>query len=127
MLLSEMYGLNASVCDRNCITPLNFSPLLWSIIHNVYLVLIRREEGWFVVKADGLAAGKAVVVAQSKEEATAAIGEIMCNKKYGSTCGDRIIIEEFLSGFEVSVSTLTRSSPCGVTSQWNIVTLAAVG
>lgn len=55
-----------------------------------------------VVKADGLAAGKGVIVAQTKEEAEAAIDEIMTQRKFGAS-GDRIVIESCLVGEEVSI------------------------
>lgn len=59
-----------------------------------------------VVKASGLAAGKGVVVANTKDEACAAVDEILGDKKYG-TAGSKIVVEEKLSGEEVSVSLLT--------------------
>jgi len=59
-----------------------------------------------VVKADGLAAGKGVIVAGSKEEALAAVDEIMVNKAFGSA-GDRIVVEELLEGEEVSILAFT--------------------
>ena len=55
-----------------------------------------------VVKADGLALGKGVIIALSREEAQAAVREIMEDKKFGAS-GSRIVIEEFLTGPEVSV------------------------
>lgn len=55
-----------------------------------------------VVKADGLAQGKGVVVAHSRDEAVHAIDEMMVEKKFGES-GSRIIVEEFLTGPEVSV------------------------
>ncbi len=54
-----------------------------------------------VIKADGLAGGKGVVIAQSKEEASDAIKEMMIDKKFGGS-GTKIIIEEFLEGEELS-------------------------
>jgi len=54
-----------------------------------------------VVKADGLAAGKGVVVAASVAEAQAAIDEIMTQKKLGAA-GARVVVEEFLAGEEAS-------------------------
>jgi phosphoribosylamine--glycine ligase len=55
-----------------------------------------------VIKADGLAAGKGVVIAQSRQEAVACIREMMEDKKFGKA-GSTIVIEEFLRGPEVSV------------------------
>jgi phosphoribosylamine--glycine ligase len=54
-----------------------------------------------VIKADGLAAGKGVVVATSKEEAHAAIDMMLVDNKMGSA-GARVVIEEFLEGEEAS-------------------------
>ncbi|MGO9145919.1 MAG: phosphoribosylamine--glycine ligase [Desulfomonilia bacterium] len=54
-----------------------------------------------VVKADGLAAGKGVLVTSSKEEAYAAIEEVMVKKAYGAA-GDRALVEELLDGEEAS-------------------------
>jgi phosphoribosylamine--glycine ligase len=55
----------------------------------------------FVVKADGLAAGKGTVVAASADEARAAVALIMGDRKFG-TAGSRLVMEEFLTGEEVS-------------------------
>jgi phosphoribosylamine--glycine ligase len=59
-----------------------------------------------VVKADGLAAGKGVVICQSVAEAEKAIDEIMRWRSFGEA-GDRIVVEEFLDGEEVSFMALT--------------------
>jgi phosphoribosylamine--glycine ligase len=59
-----------------------------------------------VVKADGLAAGKGVVVAQSAPEARAAVSRIMVDREFGSA-GDRIIVEECLEGIEASYIVFT--------------------
>ncbi len=59
-----------------------------------------------VVKADGLALGKGVIIALTHEEAEDAVREIMLDKKFGKS-GDRIVIEEFLEGPEVSVLSFT--------------------
>lgn len=59
-----------------------------------------------VIKADGLALGKGVVIAQTKNEAKAAIVDMMQNKVFGAS-GDHIVIEEFLEGPEVSVLSFT--------------------
>lgn len=55
-----------------------------------------------VLKADGLALGKGVLICQTLEEARAGIKELMQDKKFGSA-GDRIVVEEFMTGREVSV------------------------
>ncbi len=55
-----------------------------------------------VIKADGLAAGKGVVIPQNKEEAISTLKEMMSDKKFGSA-GDKIVIEEFLVGVETSI------------------------
>ncbi len=59
-----------------------------------------------VVKADGLALGKGVIIAETKEEAKDAIKSIMEDKQFGKS-GDNIVIEEFLTGPEVSVLSFT--------------------
>ncbi|CAG5038211.1 unnamed protein product [Parnassius apollo] len=59
-----------------------------------------------VVKASGLAAGKGVVVASTKEEACQAVDEILTDAKYGSA-GQTVVIEELLEGDEVSVLAFT--------------------
>ena len=55
-----------------------------------------------VIKADGLALGKGVILAQNEEEALAAVHSIMEDKQFGDS-GNQIVIEEFLTGPEVSV------------------------
>lgn len=59
-----------------------------------------------VIKADGLALGKGVIIAQSLEEAKDAVKEIMEDKKFGES-GNNVVIEEFLTGPEVSVLAFT--------------------
>ena len=54
-----------------------------------------------VIKADGLAAGKGVIICKTKNEAISALDIIMKKKKFGCA-GKKVIIEEYLSGFEVS-------------------------
>ena len=55
-----------------------------------------------VVKAEGLAAGKGVIIAKDRDEAKAAVKDIMINKTFGDS-GARIVIEEFLEGPEVTI------------------------
>ncbi|MGB4407181.1 MAG: phosphoribosylamine--glycine ligase [Sphaerochaeta sp.] len=59
-----------------------------------------------VVKADGLALGKGVIIAHTKEALQKAIKAMMVDKVFGSS-GERIVVEQFLTGFEVSVLTFT--------------------
>lgn len=59
-----------------------------------------------VVKADGLALGKGVIIAETREDARAAVISIMKDKKFGES-GNEIVIEEFLQGPEVSVLSFT--------------------
>ncbi|MBE6766291.1 MAG: phosphoribosylamine--glycine ligase [Ruminococcaceae bacterium] len=61
-----------------------------------------------VVKADGLALGKGVIIAMTRDEAIDAVRSIMEDKQFGKS-GDRIVIEEFLTGPEVSVLCFTDS------------------
>ena len=55
-----------------------------------------------VVKADGLCAGKGVIIAESKEDAKKAVEEMLSGKAFGEA-GKRVIVEEFLDGFELSM------------------------
>ena len=59
-----------------------------------------------VVKAEGLALGKGVIIANDREEAESAVREIMQDKAFGDA-GNRVVIEEFLTGQEVSVLAFT--------------------
>ena len=59
-----------------------------------------------VIKADGLALGKGVIIAQTISEAKEAVTSMMAEKKFGKS-GDHIVIEEFLTGPEVSVLAFT--------------------
>lgn len=55
-----------------------------------------------VLKADGLALGKGVLICMTREEAISGVEELMVDKKFG-TAGNKIVIEEFMTGREVSV------------------------
>lgn len=67
-----------------------------------------RKQGSFptVIKAEGLALGKGVIIAQDMREAEEGIHEIMDDRKFGDS-GSRVVIEEFLTGPEVSVLAFT--------------------
>lgn len=55
-----------------------------------------------VIKADGLAAGKGVVICQNEQEAKEALKDMMADEKFG-TAGKKVVLEEFLEGIEASV------------------------
>lgn len=60
----------------------------------------------FVLKADGLASGKGVIICHDLEEADKLVKDIIVNKRFGDA-GNTLVIEEFLSGIEVSMFVLT--------------------
>ena len=63
---------------------------------------LETSEYPIVLKADGLALGKGVLICNTKEEAMAGVDELMLDKKFGDA-GNTIVIEEFMTGREVSV------------------------
>ncbi len=71
--------------------------------------LNERIDGRIVVKADGLAAGKGVVVCSGRDEAIRAVEQIAMQKIYGAA-GDRLVLEERLDGEEASVLAITDGS-----------------
>lgn len=67
---------------------------------------VRQKGAPIVVKADGLALGKGVVIAQTEQEAIDALREIMCDRIFGDS-GKEVLIEECLYGCEISVLAFT--------------------
>ncbi len=67
-----------------------------------------RSQGKYpvVIKADGLALGKGVLICENEAEAEAGVREIMLDKKFGAS-GNNVVVEEFLTGPEVSVLAFT--------------------
>ena len=67
-----------------------------------------RSKGKYpvVIKADGLALGKGVLICQNEQEAADGVKEIMLDKKFGAS-GNHVVVEEFLTGPEVSVLSFT--------------------
>ncbi len=65
------------------------------------ITYIQRKGAPIVVKADGLAAGKGVIVAQTEEQAIAAVEDMLSGNSFGEA-GHRVVIEEFLEGEEAS-------------------------
>lgn len=74
--------------------------------HDAAVAYIKAQGAPIVVKADGLAAGKGVIVAMSEEQAIAAVGDIMLDKVFG-TAGASVVIEEFMDGEEASFFAFT--------------------
>ena len=67
-----------------------------------------RAEGKYpvVIKADGLALGKGVLICENEQQAADGVKEIMLDKKFGAS-GNHVVVEEFLTGPEVSVLSFT--------------------
>ncbi len=65
------------------------------------IAYIKQQGAPIVVKADGLAAGKGVILAQTEDEAIAAVKDMLSGNKFGDA-GARVVIEEFLVGEEAS-------------------------
>lgn len=70
------------------------------------IAYIREKGAPIVVKADGLALGKGVIVAMTEQEAVDAVNSMMIEKKFGDA-GTKILVEEFLKGEEASIFALT--------------------
>ncbi|MEI6305315.1 MAG: phosphoribosylamine--glycine ligase, partial [Deltaproteobacteria bacterium] len=70
------------------------------------VAFIERTGAPIVVKADGLAAGKGVIIAQTTDEAVAAVTDMLSGNAFGSA-GSRVVIEEFLTGEEASFLAIT--------------------
>ena len=65
------------------------------------LAYVRQLGTPIVIKADGLAAGKGVIIAQTTDEAEAAIDDMLAGNRFGEA-GHRVVVEEFLQGEEAS-------------------------
>ena len=70
------------------------------------MAYVREQPVPIVVKADGLASGKGVVIARSRDEALAAIRAMMAEKAFGEA-GSRVVVEEYLQGEEASFMVMT--------------------
>ncbi len=70
------------------------------------LQFIRKSDGSLVVKADGLAAGKGVIICKNTDEAEAAVKRVMVERAFGSA-GERVVVEGMLSGEELSVMAIS--------------------
>ena len=67
---------------------------------------IDEQDAPIVVKADGLAAGKGVIIAQTRQEAKAAVKSMLVDNKFAEA-GQKVLIEQFLDGIELSIFVLT--------------------
>ena len=70
------------------------------------LAYLDKQSGPYVLKADGLAAGKGVIITESKDEAKASLKEMLTEGKFGEA-GDKVLVEQFLKGIELSVFVLS--------------------
>ncbi|MBL8547035.1 MAG: phosphoribosylamine--glycine ligase [Hyphomonadaceae bacterium] len=85
-------------CERHAVPTAGYKVFDDAIYAKAYL---GDREPPFVIKADGLAAGKGVIIAETRREADEAIDQILFLRKFG-TAGQRIVIEDFLPGEEAS-------------------------
>lgn len=86
------------ICDKYNIPTAAYQAFTDADLAKAY---VKEKGAPIVIKADGLAAGKGVILAQDEQEAFEAIDEILVDKAFGAA-GASIVIEEFLSGEEVS-------------------------
>ncbi len=98
----------SKVFSKNLMKKYNIPTAEYEVFDNMEKALEYLETAPIptVVKADGLALGKGVIIAQTRNEAKDAVVSIMKDKMFGKS-GDHIVIEEFLTGPEVSVLSFT--------------------
>jgi phosphoribosylamine--glycine ligase len=96
--LESSKAFTKDFCARHAIPTAEYKIFTDALHAKAYL---GSRNGPYVIKADGLAAGKGVVIAATLGEADAAIDEALFHKKFGSA-GETIIIEDFLPGEEAS-------------------------
>ena len=98
----------SKVFSKNLMKKYNIPTAAYEIFSDMQAALEYLEDAPIptVIKADGLALGKGVIIAMSREEAKDAVRSMMQDKVFGAS-GDHIVIEEFLSGPEVSVLSFT--------------------
>jgi phosphoribosylamine---glycine ligase len=70
------------------------------------LAYLEDQAGPYVLKADGLAAGKGVIITESKQEAKQSLKEMLTEGKFGEA-GNKVLVEQFLKGIELSVFVLS--------------------
>lgn len=98
----------SKVFSKNLMKKYGIPTASYEVFHNMEAALTYLETAPIptVIKADGLALGKGVIIAQTREEAKAAVKSMMEDHAFGKS-GDNIVIEEFLTGPEVSVLAFT--------------------
>ena len=98
----------SKVFSKNLMQKYGIPTAAYEVFDNIDAALryVETAEVPLVVKADGLALGKGVLICQTRDEAVAALREIMEDKIFGAS-GSRVVIEEFLTGPEVSVLSFT--------------------
>ena len=98
----------SKVFSKNLMKKYSFPTAAYEVFSNMEAALSYLDTAPIptVIKADGLALGKGVIIAQTREEAKNAVRGMMEDKKFG-TSGDNIVSEEFLTGPEVSVLAFT--------------------
>ena len=98
----------SKVFSKNLMKKYGIPTATYEVFENAADALAYLEEAPIptVIKADGLALGKGVIIAQTRKEATDAVRSIMEDKVFGAS-GNRIVVEEFLTGPEVSVLAFT--------------------
>ncbi len=98
----------SKVFSKNLMKKYNIPTAAYEVFDNMEKALEYLETAPIptVIKADGLALGKGVIIAETREDAKKAVVEMMQDKKFGKS-GDNIVIEEFLTGPEVSVLSFT--------------------
>ncbi len=98
----------SKIFSKNLMKKYNIPTAQYEVFEDAEKALVYMETAPIptVIKADGLALGKGVIIAMTREEAIDAIKEMMLNKKFGNS-GTKIVVEEFLEGPEVSVLSFT--------------------
>ena len=98
----------SKVFSKNLMKKYNIPTAGYEVFNNAAEAMkyIETAEIPIVIKADGLALGKGVIIAETRQQAVEAIRSIMEDKKFGDS-GNNIVIEEFLTGPEVSVLSFT--------------------
>ena len=91
--------------DKNQIPTASFQTFTKEGLESAYS-FIDEQTAPIVVKADGLAAGKGVIIAQTRQEAKDAVKSMLIDNKFAEA-GQKVLIEQFLDGIELSVFVLT--------------------